>query len=197
MAELIYARNEKRILRSIIAVSVVVPMLVGILLFSPLKLSLPLGLIAQLPLVHALINSITAVLLVLALVAVRRRNINLHRQLMLGAMVLGTIFLVSYVTYHASAPSAVFGDVNGDGIRDAAEKAVIGNSLYTYLGVLLTHIVFAAIVLPFVLMAAFFALKDKVALHRKVVKWAYPLWLYVSISGVLVYWMIHPYYHFS
>ena len=196
MAELAYSRNEKNLLRSIIAVSVLVPLLVAVLLFSPLKVNLPLDWVINLPFVNAIINSLTAILLVLALFAVRQKNIVRHRQLMLSAMVLGTLFLVSYVLYHASVPSAVFGDLNGDGVRDAVEKAVAGNTLYAYLVLLLTHIVFAAVVLPFVLMAAFFALKDKIALHRKVVKWAYPMWLFVSISGVLVFLMIRPYYHF-
>jgi putative membrane protein len=196
MSELLYQRNEKGMLRAIIAVSVAVPLLVVVLLFTPMKLALPMELVARLPFVNAIINSLTALLLVLALLAVRRKNVNLHRQLMLGAMGLGALFLVSYVLYHASVPSVKYGDINGDGLRDAAELAAVGGGLYIYMGVLLTHILFAAIVLPFVLMAAFFALQDKIALHRKVVKFAYPLWLYVSISGVLVYWMIHPYYQF-
>lgn len=196
MAELLYPKNEKTILRTIIAVSVVVPVLVGILIFSPIKLSLPIGLVMYLPMVNAIINSITAVLLILALLAIRKQNILRHRQMMLAAMGLGALFLVFYVIYHASVPSALYGDINGDGVRDATESAAIGKGLYAYLALLLTHIVFAAVVLPFVLMAAFFGLQDKLALHRKVVKWAYPMWLFVSISGVLVYIMIKPYYHF-
>ena len=196
MAELIYPKNEKNLLRGIIAVSIAVPLVVALLLFSPFKVNLPLELVRHFPTAIAAINSITAVLLVAALYAVRKRNINLHRQLMLSGMALGTLFLVLYVVYHASVPSAVFGDANADGVRDAAEMAAVGNGLYVYLFVLLTHIVIAAVVLPFVLMAAFFALKDKVQLHRKVVKWAYPMWLFVSISGVVVYFMIRPYYNF-
>lgn len=196
MAQLLYTGNEKGVLRAIIAVSVLVPALVGVLLFSPVKLSLPLELVRYLPYMNAVLNSLTALLLVLALLAVRQKNISLHRQLMLSAMGMGTVFLVSYVLYHASVPSAVFGDLNGDGLRDAVEKATAGNSLYAYLILLLTHIVFAAVVLPFVLMAALFALQNKIALHQKIVKWAYPMWLYVSISGVVVFLMIQPYYHF-
>ncbi|EMR03026.1 DUF420 domain-containing protein [Cesiribacter andamanensis] len=196
MADLLYPRNEKYILRTIIAVSVVVPLLVAALLFTPMKLGLPLELVTRLPFVNALINSATSVLLILALLAVRKKKNRLHSQLMLSAMGLGTVFLVSYVLYHASVPSVVYGDANGDGLRDAAELAAVGGGLYAYLAILLTHIVLAAIVLPFVLMAAFFALQDKVILHRKVVKVAYPLWLYVSISGVVVYLMISPYYPF-
>lgn len=196
MSQLLYSRNEKQILRTIIAVSIVVPLLVGILLFSPLKLDLPVNLVMHLPMLNAIINSVTALVLVLALLAIRKKNVAQHKQLMLTAMVLGTLFLVFYVVYHASVPSAVFGDINGDGVRDAAEKEIAGDSLWAYLVLLLTHIVFAAIVLPFVLMAAFFALQDKAALHRKVVKWAYPMWLFVSISGVVVYLMIKPFYNF-
>ncbi|AHM63644.1 hypothetical protein D770_27005 [Flammeovirgaceae bacterium 311] len=196
MAELIYPRNEKNLLRGIIAVSVAVPLVVAFLLFSPFKVNLPVELVQHFPTVIATLNSFTAVLLVAALVAVRKRNIKLHRQLMLGAMALGALFLVFYVLYHASVPSTKFGDVNGDYVRDAAEQAAVGYSLYVYTFVLLTHIVFAAVVLPFVLMAAYFALKDNIRLHQKVVKWAYPMWLFVSISGVMVYFMIRPYYQF-
>ncbi len=196
MAELVYKKNEKLLLRTIIVVSVAVPLLVAILLFSPIKVDLPLELVRHIPLTNAVINSITSLLLILALVAIRKKYITRHRQLMLSAMVLGTLFLVFYVIYHASVPSAVYGDVSGDGIRDAAENAALGSGLYVYLVLLLLHIVFAAIVLPFVLMAAFFGLQDKLNQHRKVVKWAYPMWLFVSISGVLVYLMISPYYQF-
>ena len=196
MAELLYSRNEKQILRTIIVVSVVVPLLVFAMLFSPFKLSLPLDLVRHLPLFNAVINSLTALLLILALVAVRKKNYSLHRQLMLSAMALGALFLVAYVMYHASVPSTKFGDVNGDKIRDAAEQAALGYSLYSYTFILLTHIVLAAIVLPFVLMAALFGLQDKQSLHRKVVKWAFPMWLYVSLTGVIVYLMIRPYYLF-
>lgn len=196
MAELLYNKNEKQLLRTIVVVSVAVPVLVFAMLFSPLKIALPLDLVKNLPFVNALLNSATAVLLVLALLAVRKKNFVKHRQLMLGAMGLGALFLVSYVLYHASVPSTVYGDVNGDKVRDAAEQAALGYSLYAYSFVLLTHILLAAIVLPFVLMAALFGLQDKRALHQKVVKWAFPMWLYVSISGVVVYMMIKSYYIF-
>lgn len=196
MAELAYKKHEKLLLRIIVAVSIIVPLLVSVLLFSPLKIELPLGFVKHLPTVNAVLNSTTAVLLILALLAIKKNNVARHKQLMLTAMGLGTLFLVFYVVYHASVPSAVYGDVNGDGLRDAAEKAAIGNGLYLYLVLLLLHIVFAAVVLPFVLMAAFYGIQDKLARHRKVVKWAYPMWLFVSISGVLVYMMISPYYRF-
>lgn len=196
MAELIYKKNEKLLLRIIIAVSVVVPLLVGILLFSSVKVDLPLSVVRYLPTVNAVLNSITALLLILALLAIKKKDVARHRQLMLGAMALGTLFLVFYVMYHASVPSAVYGDTNGDGLRSAAEKAAIGYGLYFYLGLLLLHIVFAAVILPFVLLAAFFGLQDKLIQHRKVVRWAYPMWLFVSISGVLVYLMISPYYQY-
>ncbi|MBW3545511.1 MAG: DUF420 domain-containing protein [Bacteroidetes bacterium] len=196
MTELVYNKNEKLLLRIIIAVSIIVPLLVSVLLFSPVKIDLPVSFVRHLPTVNAVLNSTTAVLLILALRAIRKNNIIRHKQLMLSAMVLGMLFLVFYVVYHSSMPSAVYGDINGDGLRDATEKAAIGNGLYFYLVLLLSHIVFAAVVLPFVLMAAFYGIQDKLSKHRKVVKWAYPMWLFVSISGVLVYLMISPYYGF-
>ena len=102
--------------------------------------------------------------------------------MMVSAFVLGALFLVSYVLYHGSAPSTSFG---GEGwIR----------SLYYF--VLLTHIILAAVVVPLVLVALYFALSDRIVQHKKLVKYAYPIWLYVSITGVLVYLMIRPYYAF-
>ena len=113
---------------------------------------------------------------------------------MLVAFVLGALFLVSYVIYHASAESTVFGDLNGNGVLEDAEAAVLGNSRTVYLTILISHIILAAIVVPFVLLSLYFALNEKIAKHRKIVKFAYPIWLYVSVTGVIVYMMISPYY---
>jgi putative membrane protein len=196
MADLLYPKNEKLILRTILIVSIAVPVLVAVLLFSPYKINASMQWVKHLPAFHAFVNSITAVLLVLGLYFVRKGQIARHRGVMLAAMGFGALFLLSYVVYHGSVPNTLFGDINGDGVRDAAETAAAGNSLNVYFAVLISHIIFAAIVLPFVLMAAYFALTDKIKQHRKVVRWAFPLWLYVSITGVVVYFMIKPFYQF-
>lgn len=197
MAEITITQNPKLARNLIWGISLAVPLVVAILLFLPTRLAMPAEVIAWLPKLHALVNSLTAVVLLAALWAVLRKNIQLHRNLMLTAIGLGALFLISYVLYHASADSTIYGDVNGDGMRDAQEALLVQGSIGWYYFVLISHIVLAAMVLPFVLVATYRGLKREDARHRKVVRWAFPIWLYVSVTGVIVYLMISPYYAFS
>lgn len=187
--------NNEKVLKSIIfVICIIVPCLVAVLYFLP-KDAKNYGLDTSfLPFLNALLNSATAFLLVLALWAVKVKKINLHRNLMLFCLALGAIFLVSYVVYHATTSSVIFGDLNHDGVRDITEKSVLGNYLPIYVFVLSTHIVFSMVVLPFVLFAVYFALMNKVEKHKKIVRFAYPVWMYISVTGVIVYFMISPYY---
>lgn len=197
MAEITITQNPKLAKNLIWGISIAVPLVVAILLFLPTRLALPEAFIAWLPKLHALVNSLTAIVLIAALWAVRKRNIKLHRNLMLSAIGLGALFLVSYVLYHASVDSTVYGDLNADGIRDAKEAVLVESSIGWYYFVLISHIILAAVVLPFVLIATYRGLKREDARHRKIVRWAFPIWLYVSVSGVIVYLMISPYYAFG
>jgi putative membrane protein len=192
----INTNQQRGLTRLIIGISIVVPLLVALLLFLPFKLTVPVVIVSALPTLNAVINSATSLLLIGALVAIKRKNIALHKTLMLSAFGLGAIFLVSYVLYHSSAPSTVFGDLNHDGILDEQEAQLVDGSRGIYLFVLLSHILLAIVVLPFVLFALFNALADKIDRHKKIVKFAFPIWLYVSITGVVVYLMISPYYNF-
>jgi putative membrane protein len=176
--------------------SVVIPVAVALLLFLPFKLSIDKQIIGLLPHLNGVINSITAVVLIMGLVFIMQQNIQLHKTAMMVAFILGSLFLVSYIIYHASAESTVYGDLNGDGILSPYEKEQLGSLRVIYLSILLTHIFLAITVVPFVLTALFHAYKNNVEKHRKAVKWAFPIWLYVSISGVIVYLMISPYYVF-
>ncbi len=189
-----FPKNDKQILRAITVISVVVPVLVGVLLFMPYKISLSTELVRFLPKLNAIINSLTSVLLVAGLYFILKGKAELHKKAMLAAVALGAVFLVSYVLYHSSATSVKYGDVNGDMVVDASEKLAVASSSGFYYFILLTHIVLAAIVLPFVLLAVFFALSGKLVNHKRIVKWAYPIWLYVSVTGVVVYLMISPFY---
>ncbi|BDD05083.1 DUF420 domain-containing protein [Aureibacter tunicatorum] len=177
-------------------ISALVPVLVAVLLFVPAKLNIASDWVHILPSFHALVNGTTAVILVLALYFVKQGNFEAHKKSMLVAFVLGGMFLISYVVYHSSVESTKFGDINGDRIVDSAELAQIGAMRYVYLGVLLSHICFAAIVLPLVLMSYYFGLKGLNEKHKKLVRFAYPIWLYVSVTGVVVYMMLKPYYQF-
>ena len=136
----------------------------------------------NLPKLNAIINSLTAILLIAGLVLIKQRKISLHKNMMTSAFSLGGLFLVFYVIYHISNPSTSFG---GEGIIR-----------YFYYFILITHISASLVVLPFVLRAFYFGWKRMDAEHMKVVKIAFPIWLYVSITGVIAYLMISPYYIF-
>ncbi len=134
----------------------------------------------NLPFVNACINTLTAISLSLGLFFIKQKNIKAHRAMMLTSFTLGSVFLVSYVMYHLSNESTPFGGVGA--IRPV------------YYFLLISHITLSIGVVWFVLKALYFALTGQIASHKKIVKWAYPIWLYVSITGVVVYVMISPYY---
>ena len=143
---------------------------------------------------NALINAIIAVLLIAALVAVKKQKWRLHKQLMIAALVLSIVFLVSYIAHHLLAGEARFGDANHDGITSDAEKAAVGGIRYVYFFILATHIFLATVTLPFILYTAYKGLTSEFAQHKKISKIIWPLWLYVAITGPVVYFMIAPYY---
>ena len=143
---------------------------------------------------NAFINASIAVLLVAALWAVKNKQYALHKKLMLAALVLSVLFLVSYIAHHLLAGEAKFGDSNQDGLVDEQELLAVGNTRLIYFIILITHIFLAAIILPFILFTAYRALTAEYTLHKKLAKITWPLWLYVAITGPVVYWMIHPYY---
>ncbi len=187
-------KNDNKYLVTIGILSVAIPLVVAILLFIPQTGKLGDLDVSFLPFLNAVLNSSTALLLVAGYGFIKKRNKNLHRTMMLAAFALSSLFLVSYVIYHFQAPSTRFGDLNGDGIVDATEIAQAGATRIVYLVLLLTHIVTAAIIVPFVLLSIYFGLSNQVDKHRKISKWTYPLWLYVAVTGVIVYLMISPYY---
>ena len=145
-------------------------------------------------LANAIINSIIAVLLLLALIAVKRNNYLLHKQFMLAALILSVLFLVSYIAHHLLAGEAIYGDANHDGILSDTEKIAISGTRTFYLIILLSHIFLAAIILPFILFTAYRALIAEYPKHKKLARITWPLWFYVAVTGPVVYWMIHPYY---
>jgi putative membrane protein len=173
-------RNEKSMLGWITLISVLVPLVVAVLLFMPSKMDTGLAWVYFLPHLNAVINSAATVALVLGVVFIKQGRIAWHKASMTTAFVLGALFLVSYVLYHASAESTTFG---GEGwIR----------GLYYFL--LITHIILAAVALFPILWAYYYGYTGQYTRHRKVVKYAFPIWLYVTVTGVIVYWMISPYY---
>lgn len=164
--------------RLIIAVSLLVPLLVTALVF--VKIPVEGVNLLFFPKFHATLNSITSILLIVAFILIKRKNINAHKNVMLAAVGVSTLFLMSYVFYHS--------------ISEPTRFEGTGTIRYVYFFILLTHIVLAAGVLPFVLMTLYRGLTKKYVEHRKIAKWTFPVWLYVAITGVLVYLMMAPYY---
>ncbi len=149
-----------------------------------------------LPGLNALLNSISFFLLLFSLFFIKRKNIHWHQQLNLWAFFLSALFLISYVIAHYFLPETLYGDANHNGILEPQELERVSFSRKIYLFILLTHIILAAVTFPLVLMAFYFGLNKKTDKHRKVVRWAYPLWLYVCFTGPIVYVFLRPYYGF-
>ncbi len=174
-------KNDKKAKIFIYIVSAVIFGAVVLLDSKALKVPYPFGFDVHLfATANAIINSIVSLLLVAALVAIKNRNIKLHKQLILGAIICSVLFLVSYISHHLWAGKTEYG---GEGaIR------------YVYYFILITHIILAAIILPFILFTAYRGLIGENEKHRKLAKYTWPLWFYVSVTGVVVYLMISPYY---
>jgi len=144
--------------------------------------------------INAIINGTVSVLLVLGLVAIKMKKRKLHENIMLSAMVLSILFLVSYICHHLFTGSTPFGDANHDGVTSAEEIAAVGSMRLVYFVILITHIFLAAIILPFILFTAYRALITEYPKHKKLARVTWPIWLYVSVTGVVVYLLISPYY---
>lgn len=180
-------------LRVIYGVSIAVPLLVAFLMLFPGKIAVGEW-VEWLPSFHAIINSTSALLLVAALISIKNGKIQLHRTFMFAALLMGVLFLISYVIYHSSTESVKYGDLDHDGIVTELERERAGDSRSIYLLLLASHIFLSIFVVPFVLFAFYFALSGQIEKHKKLVKLTYPIWLYVSVTGVIVYFMIKPYY---
>ncbi|WP_018477341.1 DUF420 domain-containing protein [Pontibacter roseus] len=171
--------KDKKYLVLIAILSVVIPVVVAMLFFMPKEGSSSVD-VSFLPTLHAILNSMTAVVLVIGYYNIKRGNIAVHRISMATAFGLSAIFLVSYVTYHFLGERTIYG---GDGML----------KLFYYF-ILLTHIVLAVVIVPLVLLSVYFAISEQFTKHRRISRWTFPIWLYVAVTGVLVYIMISPYY---
>lgn len=143
---------------------------------------------------NAVINSMVAILLVAALVAVKQKKYAVHKKIMLSAIVLSVLFLLSYICHHLLAGDTKFGDINHDGIISVNEKSAAGTLRIIYYIILITHIPLAAIILPFILFTAYRSLIGEYEKHKKLARITWPIWFYVALTGVVVYLMISPYY---
>lgn len=187
--------RDKFYLRLIATISLIVFLLVLFLSRLPKAESIP-PFVKYLPKLNAFLNATCTLILLISFYYIRRKKVEIHKKLNITAVALSTVFLLSYVLFHSFGVETKYGDLNHDGMVDAIEKASAGNLRMVYFGILITHIILAAIVLPLVLLSLYRGLTNQVALHRKIVRWSFPVWLYVTISGVIVYLMISPYYNF-
>lgn len=168
--------DEKKYNKWIVILSVVIPVVVATLFGIKIDVELPIFL----PPVYATINALTAIVLIIAVWAIKNKKRNLHENLMKFAIVLSFIFLVMYVAYHMTSDSTKFG---GEGMI-----------IYIYYFILITHILLSVIIIPFVLITYVRAITNNFERHKRIAKVTFPLWLYVAITGVIVYLMISPYY---
>jgi putative membrane protein len=172
-------RNDQTARLLILTVSVVVFMAVVIL--KNVKLDIETGFNVHIfATVNAVINSVVSVLLLAALIAVKKGNYKAHKSLMILSIVMSVLFLVSYIAHHLLSGNTAFG---GTGVIR-----------YFYFFILITHIFLAAVILPFILFTAYRGLIAEWPAHKKLARITWPIWLYVSVTGVIVYLMISPYY---
>ena len=167
---------KKNYQKTITIISILIPIVIASLFRVKLAIELPVFL----PPIYASINALTAVLLITAIWAIKNKKQKLHEQLIKTSMTLTFVFLVLYILYHATSNDTHFG---GEGFVK-----------YLYFFILISHIILSITVVPFVLMTFVRALNNDFIRHRKLGKFAFGLWLYVAVTGVLVYLMIRPYY---
>ena len=173
--------KEKKYNKLILIISIALPLSVTALFGINLKdLGFDVQPLSFLPPIYASINGLTAILLIAAVIAIKKGNKKLHETLMKTCLGLSFLFLSMYIAYHMTSDSTPFG---GEGIT----KTI-------YLVILLTHIILSIVIIPLVLITTVRALTEQFDKHKKIAKPTFFLWLYVAVTGVVVYLMISPYY---
>lgn len=173
--------NNKTIFRWIFAISVFVFVAVVVLnrKILPRPEVIP-SFVYTLPQINAIINATCSLLLMMSYYFIRKKKVNLHRKINITTFVLSAVFLLSYITYHYLADETIYP-------KDNPLRPV-------YIAILISHIILAAAVLPLILISFYLGLTNQVKKHRRIVRWTFPIWLYVTITGVIVYLMISPFY---
>lgn len=171
--------NDKIFVPLIGVLSIVVPLVVAFLIYGNKPQADIFGDVSFLPLLNAIINSTVTVLLVLGLVFIKQRKMNLHKTTMMSAFVLSCLFLVSYIIYHYGAESIPY---NGSGL-----------SKIIYFVILISHILLSVVIVPLALFSIYRGITNQFSKHKKLTRWTLPIWLYVSVTGVIVYLMAHEF----
>ena len=174
MSTTLHPEKIKNTRKLIIVLSIVIPLAVAILF----KVKIPGYDLSFLPPFYAGINGLTAILLIGALIAIKNKNVNLHQTLIQSSLILSVLFLLCYVAYHITSDSTAYK----------------GNLPGVYFPLLISHIVLSVAVIPIVLFTYLFAWQGDFVKHKKWTKFAFPIWLYVAVTGVIVYFMISPFY---
>ena len=166
----------------IITLSIIVPIFVALLMLFPDTLSIQTGNIdfSSLPFFHAVLNGSTAILIFIGFIFIKNNNSKMHRVSMLSAFILSSVFLLSYVISKITNDPVPFG---GE-----------GNIRYVYFFILISHILLSIPVLPLALLSIYRGMTGEIDKHKRIVKWTFPIWMYVAVTGVLVYVMMSPYY---
>ena len=172
--------KDSRFLVLIAILSIAIPVVVAYLFYMPKGDEAAKVDVSFLPKLHAILNSLCALALITGYYFIKTGQQVKHRAAMLTAFVLSSLFLISYVTYHYFGKSTAFG---GEGIIRTV-----------YFFILITHIILAAVIVPLVLLTVYFAISGQFRKHNRIARWTFPVWLYVAITGVVVYLMISPYY---
>jgi putative membrane protein len=188
-----WTRNDKKARIWIFGFSIFV--FATILLLSRVQLNIRPGFdIHVFAKANAILNSCVSVLLIAGFISVKQKRYYLHKRLMIYAIILSILFLASYIAHHLLAGETRFGDIDHNGIITDDERTKAGSLRLLYYCLLGTHIPLAGIILPFILFTAYRSLTGEYEKHRKLARLTWPVWLYVAITGVLVYLLISPYY---
>lgn len=177
----------------IIITSVLIPIVVAILIYLPYDARIASLDVSFLPHLNAFLNSATALSLIVSLWAILNKKVRTHKMANITAFVLSSIFLISYVVFHYAAPPTLYGDLNHDGILSDGER-IVATGRGMYIGLLLSHILLAAGVVPLVLFSMYYSLSGQFQKHRRLSRITWPIWFYVAVTGVVVYALISPYY---
>tara|TARA_B100000941_G_scaffold287380_1_gene262463 strand:+ start:3541 stop:4056 length:516 start_codon:yes stop_codon:yes gene_type:complete len=169
--------NDKFWLRIIFILSAIISLAVAFLILGPRPAGTEGALdVSALPIVNSILNSITTILLILAFIAIKNKNIGLHKKLNLSAFTTSAMFLITYVIYHWFK---------------AGPKIYVGEFTTIYYTILISHILLAIIILPMALITLYRGWRNQIEKHRKIAKITFPLWLYVSVTGVIIYFMLY------
>lgn len=172
-------------------ITVIVLFLVGLMRQVKISTGVDFGF---LPPFHAALNGLSAVFLLVAYYNIKKKNVEAHRKAIYMAVGLSVVFLLSYVTYHFTTSETLYGDFDKDGVISATELQSVGSMRTIYLVLLLSHIFLAAVSFPFILFTFIRAYTGQFDKHKKMARWVFPVWLYVAITGPIVYLMLKPFY---